>query len=197
MKSVLAFFLLLSTATAFFTPAALTTPATSLSAKKIGPKLQYAPCIPTKNIPKPGTATSGVCAGLGEFLMRVFGRWLGEATCGGGGMRVGRVVEGREKSIAIFVETGTVSIHHRHEITPFTNSLPSPPPPPLPTQLSASPSIRTVPSTPLGTSALPSTSPSPSARSQTAASRTPFLGPSSTSRPDRYRGLGALAELER
>ncbi|GMI36982.1 hypothetical protein TrCOL_g2520 [Triparma columacea] len=64
MKSVLAFFLLLSTATAFFTPAALTTPATSLSAKKIGPKLQYAPCIPTKNIPKPGTATSGVCAGL-------------------------------------------------------------------------------------------------------------------------------------
>ncbi len=32
--------------------------------KKISPKLQYVPCIPVKDLPKPGSATSGVAGGL-------------------------------------------------------------------------------------------------------------------------------------
>ncbi|GMH94094.1 hypothetical protein TrVE_jg10002 [Triparma verrucosa] len=37
---------------------------TSLQAKTIKPKLQYVPCIPLKDLPKPGSATSGVAGGL-------------------------------------------------------------------------------------------------------------------------------------
>ena len=65
MKSVLSLFLLITAVTSFITPSTTVRHNKVLYAgKKIGPKLQYAPCIPTKNIPKPGTATSGVAGGL-------------------------------------------------------------------------------------------------------------------------------------
>uniref|UniRef100_A0A7S2VVZ0 Rieske domain-containing protein n=1 Tax=Triparma pacifica TaxID=91992 RepID=A0A7S2VVZ0_9STRA len=66
MKSISLLMCLLGLTQAFLTPTPTFTQTNSvaLQAKKIGPKLQYAPCIPTKNIPKPGTATSGVAGGL-------------------------------------------------------------------------------------------------------------------------------------
>merc|ERR1712174_17154 len=37
---------------------------TALSAKKVPPSLKYGPCISTADLPKPGSATSGVAGGL-------------------------------------------------------------------------------------------------------------------------------------
>jgi len=55
----------LITAAAAFAPATQKgTFGTSLNAKQVKPKIQYVPCISTDDLPKPGTATSGVAGGL-------------------------------------------------------------------------------------------------------------------------------------
>ncbi|KAL3788203.1 hypothetical protein HJC23_004670 [Cyclotella cryptica] len=60
----LAIFATLAAGAAAFAPSSQVTRSTSLNAAKAGPKLQYVPCISTDDLPKPGTATSGVAAGL-------------------------------------------------------------------------------------------------------------------------------------
>ena len=58
-------FCLLASASAFaFTSSPLRPSPTSLAAKAITPKLKYVPCIPLKDLPKAGSATSGVAGGL-------------------------------------------------------------------------------------------------------------------------------------
>ena len=66
MPRCLHFLLLLASAAAFMAPAPLSkTFSTTLAAKKIiRPKIAYAPCIAIKDLPKPGSATSGVAGGL-------------------------------------------------------------------------------------------------------------------------------------
>ena len=54
---------LIAGAAAFTQPSAFTRKETSLNAE-IKPKLQYVDCIATKDLPAPGTATSGVAGGL-------------------------------------------------------------------------------------------------------------------------------------
>jgi nitrite reductase/ring-hydroxylating ferredoxin subunit len=49
---------------AAFAPTSQITRSTSLNAAKAGPKLQYVPCISTDDLPKPGSATSGIAGGL-------------------------------------------------------------------------------------------------------------------------------------
>jgi len=62
----LALLVVVSQSFTFMTPSTTIRPNTSLvlSAKKIGSKLAYVPCISLKKLPKPGKATSGVAGGL-------------------------------------------------------------------------------------------------------------------------------------
>jgi|Transcript_18607 nitrite reductase/ring-hydroxylating ferredoxin subunit len=63
----LAIFATLAATAAAFTNAPLKTSVQSTSAlnmAKFQPKLQYVPCISTKDLPAPGSATSGVAGGL-------------------------------------------------------------------------------------------------------------------------------------
>lgn len=62
MKSVI--FGLLVGSAASFAPTSEISRSTALSAAKKAPSLKYVPCISTADLPKPGTATSGVAGGL-------------------------------------------------------------------------------------------------------------------------------------
>jgi len=61
----LAIFTTLVAGAAAFAPSAFTRQGTALNmVDKIKPKIQYADCIDMKDLPAPGSATSGVCGGL-------------------------------------------------------------------------------------------------------------------------------------
>jgi len=62
MKSVI--FGLLVGSAASFAPNSEISRSTALSAAKKAPSLKYVPCISTADLPKPGSATSGVAGGL-------------------------------------------------------------------------------------------------------------------------------------